>query len=114
MTMTCAACGALIELPEKVGFRDTCSSCEAWLHSCVNCDFWVNELCTEPSAEKVRDRAGWALRAAELLDPGQPAAAFAAARVRRLEGRTSGWPNRGCGALAIHTGGQAARGTPGR
>ena len=58
MTMTCAACGALIELPEKVGFRDSCSSCEAWLHSCVNCDFWVNELCTEPSAEKVRDPEG--------------------------------------------------------
>ena len=52
--MTCAACGVEVELPEKVGFRDTCPSCDAYLHSCVNCGFWVNSRCTEPSAEKVR------------------------------------------------------------
>ena len=54
MKMTCAACGVEVELPEKVGFRDTCPSCDAYLHSCVNCGFWVNSRCTEPSAEKVR------------------------------------------------------------
>jgi len=58
MKMTCAACGAQVELPEKVGVRDTCPSCDAYLHSCVNCSFWVNSLCTEPSAEKVRDPEG--------------------------------------------------------
>lgn len=58
MKMTCAACGVVVELPEKVGFRDVCPSCDAYLHSCVNCDFWVNNHCTEPSAEKVRDPEG--------------------------------------------------------
>jgi len=58
MKMTCAACGAQVELPEKVGVRDTCPSCDAYLHSCVNCSLWVNSLCTEPSAEKVRDPEG--------------------------------------------------------
>ncbi len=58
MKMTCAACRKVVELPEKVGFRDTCPSCDAWLHSCVHCEFLVNSRCTEPSAEKVRDPEG--------------------------------------------------------
>ncbi len=58
MKMTCAACREVVELPEKVGFRDTCPSCDAWLHSCVHCEFLVNSRCTEPSAEKVRDPEG--------------------------------------------------------
>jgi hypothetical protein len=58
MIMTCAACGVEVELPEKVGFRDICTSCDAWLHSCVNCGLWVNSLCTEPSAERIRDPEG--------------------------------------------------------
>ena len=58
MIITCAACEATVELPEKVGFRDTCPSCNAWLHSCMNCLSWVNDQCTEPSAEKVRDPEG--------------------------------------------------------
>ena len=58
MKMTCAACSEVVKLPEKVGFRETCPSCDAWLHSCVNCDFLVDRRCTEPSAEKVRDPEG--------------------------------------------------------
>ena len=58
MKMTCSACGTMVELPEKVGFRDSCPSCDAWLHSCVNCGLWINSQCTEPSAEKVRDPEG--------------------------------------------------------
>lgn len=58
MKITCAACGKISELPEKVGFRDTCFSCDAYLHTCVNCRFYVNGHCTEPSAEKVRDPEG--------------------------------------------------------
>jgi hypothetical protein len=58
MIMTCAACGVEVELPEKVGFRDICTSCDAWLHSCANCGLWVNSLCTEPSAERIRDPEG--------------------------------------------------------
>ena len=58
MKMTCAACSEVVKLPEKVGFRDVCSSCDAWLHACVNCSFWEKSSCTEPSAEKVRDPEG--------------------------------------------------------
>ena len=58
MKIICAACREVVELPEKVGFRDTCPSCDAWLHSCVHCEFLVNSRCTEPSAEKVRDPEG--------------------------------------------------------
>ena len=58
MKIKCAACSVVSELPEKVGFRDTCPSCEAWFHNCANCAFWMNGHCTEPSAEKVRDPEG--------------------------------------------------------
>ena len=53
MKITCAACGKLIEFPEKAGFRDTCPSCDAYVHSCLNCSLYVKGHCTEPSAEKV-------------------------------------------------------------
>jgi len=56
--IACAACGNTVELPGRVGFRDICPSCEAWLHSCVNCEFLVNGQCTEPAAEKIRDPEG--------------------------------------------------------
>jgi hypothetical protein len=58
MKMTCAACGTEVLLKEKAGFRETCPSCDAYLHSCVNCAFWVKSQCTEPSAERVRDPEG--------------------------------------------------------
>lgn len=58
MKISCAACKAEVEFLEKVGVRDTCPSCDAWLHSCVNCGFLVNGQCTEPSAESVRDLEG--------------------------------------------------------
>ena len=58
MKVTCSACGAMTQLPEKVGFSDVCSSCDSWLHSCVNCRFLVQGGCSEPAAEKVRDLEG--------------------------------------------------------
>lgn len=58
MKITCAACKTVVELPEKVGFRDTCSSCDAYLHSCKNCSLYVKGHCTESSAEKVGDPEG--------------------------------------------------------
>ena len=58
VTMVCASCAAPVELEGKAGFRETCPSCDAWLHSCVNCALWVREQCTEPSAEKPRDPEG--------------------------------------------------------
>ena len=58
MKVMCAACSTMSEFPEKVGYRDTCSSCDAYLHSCENCGLYVKGYCTEPSAEKVSDPVG--------------------------------------------------------
>ncbi len=35
-----------------------CPFCDAYLHSCANCDFWMDSRCTEPAAEKIRDPEG--------------------------------------------------------
>lgn len=40
---------------DRVGFRDLCPDCSAYLHSCVQCRLYVKDRCTEPQAEKVRD-----------------------------------------------------------
>jgi hypothetical protein len=55
MKIICQNCGRRIEVIERVGFRDVCQSCDAWLHSCVHCRFWSGSNCTEPSADKVGD-----------------------------------------------------------
>ena len=56
--MICANCGSETGIIERVGFRQTCPSCDAWLHSCVNCRFWSGSGCMEPSADKVGDTEG--------------------------------------------------------
>jgi hypothetical protein len=53
--MRCSSCGSVVEILERVGFREVCPVCDAWLHACVNCRFLVAGSCTEPSAEKIRD-----------------------------------------------------------
>ena len=59
--MGCFACNARVELAagERIGFRDTCSSCEADLHVCRNCahhDASAYNECRESNAEWVSDR----------------------------------------------------------
>ena len=59
--MGCFACSAGVELAagERVGFRDTCSACDADLHVCLNCvhhDSGAYNQCREPNAEWVSDR----------------------------------------------------------
>jgi hypothetical protein len=58
MTLVCVLCSEKVSIPERVGFRDVCPSCNAYLHSCVNCRFYVNENCIESQAEKVKDPEG--------------------------------------------------------
>ncbi len=55
MKISCRDCGTMIEVPERVGFRDTCPACDSWLHSCVHCVFLSGGHCVEPSAEKIGD-----------------------------------------------------------
>jgi hypothetical protein len=55
MKMICHSCGREVEVVERVGFRQTCQACSAWLHSCVHCRFWSGSSCSEPSADRVND-----------------------------------------------------------
>jgi hypothetical protein len=44
---------------ERVGARDVCEWCQAYLHCCRNCDFHepgAHNDCREPSAELVADK----------------------------------------------------------
>ena len=57
---TCHSCEKILDLPKKkVGFRETCPFCEADLHVCKNCKFYIigkpND-CYVPNTEYVRDR----------------------------------------------------------
>ena len=61
MTFSCWKCGETIQLAagSRVGSRDTCSRCNADLHSCRNCSFYdpsKNNQCSEPQADWVRDK----------------------------------------------------------
>jgi hypothetical protein len=51
-------CGAAV--PDgRIGFRDVCERCQAWLHACRNCDFYApgaSRDCREPAAELVADK----------------------------------------------------------
>ncbi len=58
--MKCSACNTGVPLTanERVGFRDTCNSCHADLHTCRNCEFHDPSAyndCRESSAERVTD-----------------------------------------------------------
>ncbi len=71
--MTCAACGADLGRPERVGRRDTCPQCRGDLRTCRQCGFYDPQLadaCREPQAERVLDKAR-----ANFCDYFSPAAA---------------------------------------
>ena len=56
--MRCHACGAGWS-GERVGVRELCARCGAWLHCCRNCDFYEPGLandCREPGAARVVDK----------------------------------------------------------
>ena len=59
--MRCFGCNASIELASgtRVGFRDSCDTCDADLHVCLNCahhDVAAYNECRESSAERVSER----------------------------------------------------------
>ena len=56
----CYNCGEELLFEVKIGRRDMCPSCYAYLHCCFNCKFWVKDVhnqCTETQGEFIRDRA---------------------------------------------------------
>jgi hypothetical protein len=69
--LTCSKCGTAVD--EPIGFRSTCSSCHAFLHSCVNCRLYSpssHNHCLSSTTEYVRDaEAG---NFCEEFDPAAP------------------------------------------
>ncbi len=56
----CHKCKEELVFEVKIGRRDTCPNCHAYLHCCFNCRFWdpnVHNECTENRSEFIRDRA---------------------------------------------------------
>jgi hypothetical protein len=55
----CYKCNEELAFDVKIGRRDMCPNCYAYLHCCKNCQFWdpsVHNECLENRAEFIRDR----------------------------------------------------------
>lgn len=94
MKPTCHQCGAeigLVNLPgriERIGRRDTCPSCEADLHCCLNCRFYDPQLpnaCREPNVEPVRDKN--VSNFCDYFAPGEPKGRPAADQAKAADAR---------------------------
>jgi len=58
-TYKCYKCGDPLRFDVKIGRRDMCPNCYAYLHCCKNCKYWdptVHNECLEERAEFIRDR----------------------------------------------------------
>ena len=56
---SCHKCSEELVFEVKIGRRDMCPNCNAYLHCCFNCSFWdanVHNQCTENQGEFIRDR----------------------------------------------------------
>jgi hypothetical protein len=55
----CYKCGEELRFDVKIGRRDLCPNCYAYLHCCKNCQYWdptVHNQCVENRSEYIRDR----------------------------------------------------------
>jgi hypothetical protein len=55
----CHRCGSERDPSPKIGFKEVCGSCNAYLHCCKNCRFFdppASRQCREPQAELVSDK----------------------------------------------------------
>lgn len=55
----CGKCGAEWQGEGKLGFRELCDKCGAFLHACINCrlyDKTAHNQCKSPTTEWVEDR----------------------------------------------------------
>jgi len=57
MKRRCPKCDAEWDGPERIGVREECPECAAFLHTCVNCARYdpSTQTCTLPDVEAVRD-----------------------------------------------------------
>ena len=52
----CHACKKELSIDKRVGRKEVCASCGAYLHCCLNCSFFdthISKQCREPVAELV-------------------------------------------------------------
>jgi hypothetical protein len=59
IVITCHACKKELSIGRNVGRKETCPSCGADLHCCLNCSFFdshVSKQCREPVAELVNGK----------------------------------------------------------
>ena len=59
-THACYNCKEELVFEVKIGRRDLCPNCGAYLHACFNCEHWdpnVHNECKENQGEFIRDRA---------------------------------------------------------
>jgi len=76
----CWHCGEVLEdLPPRLSFRQTCPSCDAFLHCCKGCRYYKVGLpnnCMAPGTDPIRDRDAanfcdeFAMRLREAADTG--------------------------------------------
>jgi len=59
MKRRCPKCSAEWDGPPRIGVREECPECAAFLHTCVNCVRFdqATAACTLPDVEPVRDPA---------------------------------------------------------
>lgn len=58
--ITCHACKNELVIGRNVGRKETCPSCGADLHCCLNCSFFdppASKQCREPLAELVKEKS---------------------------------------------------------
>ncbi len=76
--MKCYRCGFEIEISGKPSRQQLCPKCSAYLHCCLNCQFYdpnAHHQCREPQADLVRDK-----EAANFCDYFRPLAEARTAR----------------------------------
>jgi hypothetical protein len=57
--LRCYKCSEKLVFETKIGRRDLCPNCHAYLHCCKNCAYWdpsVHNQCTENRSEFIRER----------------------------------------------------------
>ena len=60
MKRRCPKCSHAWEGPERIGVREECPECAAFIHTCVNCGRFEPSVgqCSLPDTEAVRDPTG--------------------------------------------------------
>jgi len=77
MKIRCTKCSADWEIKGRVGCRDECPECAAYVHTCTNCAHYdaATKGCRLPMTEEVHDRQGQNFCEEFQFGPNTPAGA---------------------------------------